>query len=202
MCSEDNAKDGTIKGWNRLRKDYVMKVENASYEEYLVAMEEWKEKLQQMQAAQAGSDGSESDSYVPGIRAEDMPMPSFNYDSTGMMAGERPPMPPMPPMEETAEISTESGERETSSGEEALLAQLSQAFRANEDSILATMEELGLSLEDLQDEENLSTLAAAMNEGAAERGLPTVDDLDSLVSWLHETLSENWENYFSIEEEA
>lgn len=56
-------------------------------------------------------------------------------------AGERPPMPPMPPMEETAEIFTESGERETSSGEEALLAQLSQAFRANEDSILATMEE-------------------------------------------------------------
>lgn len=110
-------------------------------------------------------------------------------------------MPPMPPMEESAETSTEIGESEGASGEEALLAQLSQAFRANEDSILATMEELGLSLEDLQDEENLSTLATAMNEGAAALGLPSIDDLDSLVTQLHETLSENWESYFQVEEE-
>lgn len=44
MCCEDNAKDGTIKGRNCLRQDYVMKVENVSYESYLAALEEWKEK--------------------------------------------------------------------------------------------------------------------------------------------------------------
>lgn len=38
-------------------------------------------------------------------------------------------------------------------------------------------------------------------EESAELGLPTIENLDSLVAKLHETLSENWESYFEVEEE-
>ena len=39
-----------------------------------------------------------------------------------------------------------------------------------------------------------------MNEGAANMGLPTIEDLDSAVSTLHEKLSTNWSSYFKVEE--
>ena len=42
---EENAKDGTISGRNHLRKELVMKVESSSYEAYLEALEEWKQKI-------------------------------------------------------------------------------------------------------------------------------------------------------------
>ena len=47
---EENAKDGTISGRNHLRKELVMKVESSSYEAYLEALEEWKQKMQETQA--------------------------------------------------------------------------------------------------------------------------------------------------------
>lgn len=62
------------------------------------------------------------------------------------------------------------------------------------------LDELGLSLEDLGDEDNLASLATAMNEGAANMGLPTIEDLDSAVSTLHEKLSANWSSYIEVEE--
>ena len=60
---------------------------------------------------------------------------------------------------------------------------LSNAFRANKDSILSTMETLGLTMDDLSDEENLKTLVTAMNEGAANLGLQTtsVDETISMI---------------------
>ena len=81
-----------------------------------------------------------------------------------------------------------------------MLEELSETFRANPDSILMKLDELGLSLEDLGDEDNLASLATAMNEGAANMGLPTIEDLDSAVSTLHEKLSANWSSYFKVEE--
>ena len=97
---EENAKDGTISGRNHLRKELVMKVESSSYEAYLEALEEWKQKMQETQATQQKEENSATDSYVPGISQMDMdiPMPSSTYNAQGMMSGERPPMPPMPPM--------------------------------------------------------------------------------------------------------
>lgn len=50
------------------------------------------------------------------------------------------------------------------------------------------------------DEYNLASLATAMNEGAANMGLQTIEDLDSPVSTLHEKLSTNWSSYFEVEE--
>lgn len=208
---EENAKDGTILGRNHLRKELVMKVESSSYEAYLEALEEWKQKMQETQATQQKEENSATDSYVPGISQMDMdiPMPSSTYNAQGMMSGERPPMPPMPPQEtdetdETTESTQVTGTTETqgtaATGTEALLEELSETFRANPDSILMKLDELGLSLEDLGDEDNLASLATAMNEGAANMGLPTIEDLDSAVSTLHEKLSANWSSYFKVEE--
>lgn len=208
---EENAKDGTISGRNHLRKELVMKVESSSYEAYLEALEEWKQKMQETQAAQQKEENSATDSYVPGISQMDMdiPMPSSTYNAQGMMSGERPPMPPTPPQEtdetdETTESTQVTGTTETqgtaATGTEALLEELSETFRTNPDSILMKLDELGLSLEDLGDEDNLASLATAMNEGAANMGLPTIEDLDSAVSTLHEKLSANWSSYFEVEE--
>ena len=205
---EENAKDGTISGRNHLRKELVMKVESSSYEAYLEALEEWKQKMQETQATQQKEENSATDSYVPGISQMDMdiPMPSSTYNAQGMMSGERPPMPPMPPQEtdETTESTQVTGTTQAqgtaATGTEALLEELSETFRANPDSILMKLDELGLSLEDLGDEDNLASLATAMNEGAANMGLPTIEDLDSAVSTLHEKLSANWSSYFKVEE--
>ena len=208
---EENAKDGTISGRNHLRKELVMKVESSSYEAYLEALEEWKQKMQETQATQQKEENSATDSYVPGISQMDMdiPMPSSTYNAQGMMSGERPPMPPMPPQEtdetdETTESTQVTGTTQAqgtaATGTEALLEELSETFRANSDSILMKLDELGLSLEDLGDEDNLASLATAMNEGAANMGLPTIEDLDSAVSTLYEKLSANWSSYFEVEE--
>lgn len=205
---EENAKDGTISGRNHLRKELVMKVESSSYEAYLEALEEWKQKMQESQATQQKEENSATDSYVPGISQMDMdiPMPSSTYNAQGMMSGERPPMPPMPPqeMDEATESTQVTGTTQAqgtaAAGTEALLEELSETFRTNPDSILMKLDELGLSLEDLGDEDNLASLATAMNEGAANMGLPTIEDLDSAVSTLHEKLSVNWSSYFEVEE--
>ena len=205
---EENAKDGTISGRNHLRKELVMKVESSSYEAYLEALEEWKQKMQETQATQQKEENSATDSYVPGISQMDMdiPMPSSTYNAQGMMSGEGPPMPPMPPqeMDEATESTQVTGTTQAqgtaAAGTEALLEELSETFRTNPDSILMKLDELGLSLEDLGDEDNLASLATAMNEGAANMGLPTIEDLDSAVSTLHEKLSANWSSYFEVEE--
>lgn len=205
---EENAKDGTISGRNHLRKELVMKVESSSYEAYLEALEEWKQKMQESQATQQKEENSATDSYVPGISQMDMdiPMPSSTYNAQGMMSGERPPMPPMPPqeMDEATESTQVTGTTQAqgtaAAGTEALLEELSETFRTNPDSILMKLDELGLSLEDLGDEDNLASLATTMNEGAANMGLPTIEDLDSAVSTLHEKLSANWSSYFEVEE--
>lgn len=205
---EENAKDGTISGRNHLRKELVMKVESSSYEAYLEALEEWKQKMQETQATQQKEENSATDSYVPGISQMDMdiPMPSSTYNAQGMMSGERPPMPPMPPqeMDEATESTQVTGTTQAqgtaAAGTEALLEELSETFRTNPDSILMKLDELGLSLEDLGDEDNLASLATAMNEGAANMGLSTIEDLDSAVSTLHEKLSANWSSYFEVEE--
>lgn len=91
-----------------------MKVESSSYEAYLEALEEWKQKMQETQATQQKEENSATDSYVPGISQMDMdiPMPSSTYNAQGMMSGERPPMPPMPPQEmDEATESTQVTER-------------------------------------------------------------------------------------------
>ena len=153
---EENAKDGTISGRNHLRKELVMKVESSSYEAYLEALEEWKQKMQETQATQQKEENSATDSYVPGISQMDMdiPMPSSTYNAQGMMSGERPPMPPMPPQEteetdETTESTQVTGTTETqgtaATGTEALLEELSEASAQTETGNDAPAREVGNS---------------------------------------------------------
>lgn len=112
---EENAKDGTISGRNHLRKELVMKVESSSYEAYLEALEEWKQKMQETQATQQKEENSATDSYVPGISQMDMdiPMPSSTYNAQGMRAEERPPA--AEPLQETQE--TEETDETTGSAQ-------------------------------------------------------------------------------------
>lgn len=71
-----------------------------------------------------------------------------------------------------------------SEGGDDLMSRMSEMFRANEDSIRAAMEELGLSEEDLASAENMALLANAMNEGAAKLGVPQMEDVDAAVEEL------------------
>ncbi|MCR5468204.1 MAG: hypothetical protein K6F37_04510, partial [Lachnospiraceae bacterium] len=68
--------------------------------------------------------------------------------------------------------------------ESSFMDALSNAFRANADSILMTMETLGLTMDDLSDQSNLTALANAMNEGAANLGVPQIEDIDATVESL------------------
>ena len=103
---------------------------------------------------------AEGDAYVPG---------GMDFSSSGVYSAPR-----MPAMSEVSPA--ESGDD--------LMSQMSDAFRANEDSIRAAMEELGLSEEDLESAENMALLANAMNEGAAKLGVPQIEDVDAAVEEL------------------
>uniref|UniRef100_UPI003FF109ED hypothetical protein n=1 Tax=Roseburia sp. TaxID=2049040 RepID=UPI003FF109ED len=175
-----------------------MRIESSSYETYLQALEEWKAKMakQNTETTTTTTEESQTDSYIPSYSALDIPMPTSTYNANGQMTGDMPPMPPAPPVEATEETSSSST---TSTGTDALLSELSETFRANTDSILSTLDSLGLTLEDLSDKENLEKLAEAMNEGAAALGVPVPEDSDSLIDELYEKLTENWSSYFEEE---
>lgn len=157
-----------------------MRIETSSYSLSEDALEIWKKKMQE-QAVQEQQKKDEKDTYVPSYAGSDndIAIPTGTYNARGV--------------ENSSAISNSSA-----TGYEALISKLSDTFRANADSILSTMESLGLSLEDLQDEDNLQTLADAMNMGAKSLGLPVASsDLETLVSQLYEDLSENWDTYFA-----
>lgn len=187
----------TSEGTASERNDSTMRIESSSYETYLQALEEWKAKMaKQNTETTSTTEESQTDSYIPSYSAMDIPMPTSTYNANGQMTGDMPPMPPAPPVEATEETSSSST---TSTGTDALLSELSETFRANTDSILSTLDSLGLTLEDLSDKENLEKLAEAMNEGAAALGVPVLEDSDSLIDELYEKLNENWSSYFEEE---
>ena len=188
----------TSEGTASERNDSTMRIESSSYETYLQALEEWKAKMakQNTETTTTTTEESQTDSYIPSYSALDIPMPTSTYNANGQLTGDMPPMPPAPPVEATEETSSSST---TSTGTDALLSELSETFRANTDSILSTLDSLGLTLEDLSDKENLEKLAEAMNEGAAALGVPVPEDSDSRIDELYEKLTENWSSYFEEE---
>ena len=64
------------------------------------------------------------------------------------------------------------------------MSRMSNAFRANIDSIEAAMQGLGLTVEDLSDSENMTLLAQTMDEGAALLGLPQIESVEDTVTGL------------------
>ena len=111
---------------------------------------------------------SDKDAYIPSMSNAADIMPSTNYNANGMQVGEM----PMAPV--SSSESSYSDFMET----------LSQAFRANVDSIQMTMDSLGLTIDDLSDETNMTTLASAMNDGAIALGVPTVENMSDVVANL------------------
>ena len=111
---------------------------------------------------------SEKDAYIPSVNNAESAIPSSNYGADGKMVGNE----LLTPVENSENASSN------------FMETLSQVFRANADSIQMTMDRLGLSLEDLSDEENMSTLATAMNDGAVALGVPTVENMSDVVANL------------------
>lgn len=168
-----------------------MRIETSNYNLSEEALEIWKKKMQEQAAQeQQQQQKTATDSYVSSYSysSSDLAIPTGTYNASGV--------------ESNSSLTTTSTSTSSSTGYDALLSQLSETFRANADSILSTLDSLGLSLEDLQDEDNLQTLADAMNSGAESLGLPTVDNLETLVSQLYQTLSENWDTYFASADES
>ena len=99
---------------------------------------------------------------------------SRTYDSSGTIPGGVPPVPP----------SSESNFNQDFTASSEFMSRVSNAFRANIDSIQAAMSGLGLTVEDLSDSENLTLLGETLNEGAEALGLPQIDSVDDEVAKL------------------
>lgn len=161
--------------------------------------------------AQAASESAAYDMYIPSNETGDEIFCSDNYND--IMSQNRPMMPPPPPPEMSSEedSSSDSSTSATDSLTTAtdssstvdktdaaiassfsdLLNQISSTMRVNQDSILQTMDELGLSASDLYTSDGMSQLVTALNEGASERGLQTVSSLDESISSLTSYASES-----------
>lgn len=170
-------------------------------------------KERQAQTKEASQTGL-TDSYVTSFSSQTsdiLPIPTGTYNASGFeendasreqMPGAVPP-PPKPEDSEETDETTETEETALTSsisttGYEDLLAQLSDTFRANPESILMTMENLGLDMDDLSEEDNLTKLADAMSEGAAGLGLPSAGNVDDLVSSLSDYLAARSENASNV----
>ncbi|MCR4841898.1 MAG: hypothetical protein K5840_01395 [Eubacterium sp.] len=131
-------------------------------------------------------DSQQRDTYISTLSGLDMSaaIPSGTYNAAGVSSVdiEYSSM-NLPPVSDVSES-------EALSDTGTFLEELSKAFRANGDSILMTMDELGLTMEDLTDETAMSTLATAMNQGAEALGVPTVENMDEVVDSLLSSVGE------------
>ncbi len=159
-------------------------------------------------SGQAAEEYAAYDRYIPSNETGDEIFCSDNYND--ILSQNRSMMPPPPPPEMNSDDSSTST-TETDSSTTAtdtdttvdetdtaiassfsdLLNQISSTMRVNPDSILQTMDELGLSASDLYTSDGMSQLVTALNEGASERGLPTVTNLDDSISSLTSYASES-----------
>lgn len=153
-----------------------MKIESTSYDPYLTEIAQSMHLVQQ--PTQTGGNEEEADIYVSSITSSGIPIPSQSYNASGMMVGDM------------AAVNATNTDSKTNA-ESDFMKQLSEAFRANEDSIEMTLDDLGFTLEDLSDEENLKTFAYAMNERAASLGLPQVENLGEIIQNLQNAFSDS-----------
>lgn len=170
-----------------------MKVDNISSNNYQLYMQKLKEEQQSSQNTDVASSmqqtqmpfySQDMDMYIPSEQSSETQtgIPSQQYNDM------RPPMPPMAPPEETSETeaTTLLTDSEETSESSSILSTISEVMRVNTDSIEAAMEELGISKEDLTDEDSLTELLDALASGATERGLGTASESEiaSLISQL------------------
>ena len=143
------------------------------------------------------------DAYIPSNSEDEILYANYN-DILSTMAPP-PPMPPTPPTETQDSSSTDNTTTSAvSDSVRSIVSSLSESLRANEDTILSTLESLGLTPEDLLDSENIELVANALNDGAKKLGLPTVDDLDTIISNLKSSIEstlDSLESEYSLTEE-
>lgn len=143
------------------------------------------------------------DAYIPSNSEDEILYANYN-DILSTMAPP-PPMPPTPPTETQDSSSTDNTTTSAvSESVRSIVSSLSESLRANEDTILSTLESLGLTPEDLLDSENIELVANALNDGAKKLGLPTVDDLDTIISNLKSSIEstlDSLESEYSLTEE-
>ncbi len=130
--------------------------------------------------------GGERDSYIPSSPMFDGPMPSGTYGRNGMMMGDFSSIQDSSPAEpmDVSSLDTTISEMQESAAEDIgsdFMSMLSDALRANTESIERTMEELGMTAEDLTNQEKVSSLVNAMNQGAENLGVPQITDIDKII---------------------
>ena len=145
------------------------------------------------------------DAYIPSTDSSEsgedgLAIPSEQYnDMRSMMnASSPPPMPPMPPVDETqdtdeTEETSETESTDTTSDSDDILSTISSTMRVSEDSIKEAMEELGITTDDLTNEDSLNALLEKLNQGAEDRGLKTVSEstIETLIAQLIENATQD-----------
>ncbi|WP_099469604.1 hypothetical protein [Konateibacter massiliensis] len=143
------------------------------------------------------------DEYIPSDSEDEILYANYNNILSTMTP---PPMPPVPPTDTESTTDTEESDvtSSISNAVQSIIDSLSESLRANEDTVLSTLESLGLTPEDLLDSDNVELVANALNEGAEKLGLPTVDDLDQIIADLKSSIEETvsgLESEYSLSEE-
>lgn len=136
--------------------------------------------------SQPTSQTIQTDMYIPSGETRTEPIPSENYNNMFKNMGQI--MPPPQPMDMSqisiGKTSTDSSQSDTS--EDSILSQISQSMNVRSDSIFDTMNSLGIEESDLTDLDTMEELLTALNEGAAQKGLPSFDDFTSILDQLLE----------------
>lgn len=164
------------------------------------------------------------DMYIPSGDSGSEVLTSDNYNDILSQMSQM--MPPPPPPMDLSQVSTDDttsvdGVSSTTSATTAatdaststdtaaesvlsILNEISSTMHVNADSIADTMDELGMTVSDLYDSDKMEELVNALNQGAADRGLPTIDNLDSIISSLSDfatSSASDTESSYSITDE-
>lgn len=197
----------TITLSRRERKVTQMKIDSSYYLSVLEAKEAAEAARVASSSETTQSDSTTSlqsllDAYIPSNSEEDILYANYNDILSTMTP---PPLPPAPPTDTKSSTDTDSDTTTAvSDAVKSIVSNLSESLRANEDTVLSTLEGLGLTPEDLLDPDNIELVANALNEGAEALGLPTIDDLDEIISDLKssvESTVSSLESDYSLTEE-
>lgn len=174
----------------------VGSISSQEYQQRVMMQQMATEQMTAQNNQQSNAQNRMMDSFTLSGQSGDMTIPSEQYNDM------RPPMPPMPPQEDTdAETGDEADtastatqtvavsgtdDTDSSSSDSSILQTISEVMHVRTDSIQSTMDELGITEDDLTDEDKLSELLDALNQGAQQRDLPTVSDgsMQNLISEL------------------
>ena len=213
--SYGSGKKAAIRRYIFMEVNSTSSIEYQKYLQRLQAMQEASRTTAEQSAAASffsTSSSDSSDSYIPSEEesGSDVTIPSEQYnDMKPMMNGMRPMMPPMAPPEDESESTADTASAsETEATDDttdedtadSIISSISSTMHCRTDSVTAAMEKLGLTEDDLSDEDSLTELLDELNDGAKKLGLPVTSDsaIQDLISNLTGTAGSTEET--SVEE--